>query len=168
MAETTLPARKQIRLACWDYSTKAYYHVTACTAGRTHLFGAVVNSSSAPYVALSETGRCVEDALGKALERYPSVSVDAYVIMPNHAHLLVGFSGKGVSLDRFVSFWKSHATREARRQQPGLQLWQRGYYERIVRNEADYHAVWDYIEMNPRRWSDDEYYSKRIGHGSVC
>ena len=98
---------------------------------------------------------------------YDNVSVDKYVIMPDHIHLLItvsadsgGQSGTPVPTDealkfdntnsvvsKFVSTFKRFCNKEI-----GKNIWQQRYYDHVIRNEADYKEVWEYIEGNPARW----------------
>ena len=151
-----LPSRKNIRLQSWDYSTHAYYHVTICTHNRLKLLSTVDPKTF--EVKLSDIGNCVDDAIAKAVERYPSVRVETYVIMPNHVHMLVAVDEQVIDLGRFIGFMKSYATRCARRVYPNLELWQRNYYDHILWKEKDYHAAWQYIADNPAKWATDDYY----------
>jgi REP element-mobilizing transposase RayT len=94
---------------------------------------------------------------------YKNVSVDNYVIMPNHIHLLLRLEihngparcpAPTQPLPKIVSAFKSLTTRTA-----GRPLWQRGYYEHVVRGDYDYERIWRYIDDNPAKWPEDEYYT---------
>jgi REP element-mobilizing transposase RayT len=92
----------------------------------------------------------------------PNVRIDNYVIMPNHIHLLLQITADrgGQSrppLQKIVQSFKSVTTRSA--WNVGLRkLWQRSFYDHIIRNDADYWRIWEYIEHNPLRWSKDIFF----------
>ena len=94
------------------------------------------------------------------------VTIDEYVIMPNHLHMIVRISGEtgGASpsptLYDVVRVLKSLTTRLSRSRLGDLPLWQRGYYEHVIRGEKDYLEIWNYIDTNPARWAEDRYYSE--------
>ena len=86
--------------------------------------------------------------------------IDHFVIMPNHVHLLVRVELPAqAAIPRAVAAIKSYAVHLAARQ--GLSacdLWQRGYHDRVLRDENEYRTVWEYIENNPLKWEQDRYY----------
>ena len=94
------------------------------------------------------------------LKRIPGI--DTYVVMPNHVHFIVSIATEGgpmwasaptQTLGCLVRSFKTLSTKAA-----GQKLWQRGYYDHIVRCEADYLRIWQYMDENPVRWTEDEYY----------
>ena len=155
--------RKNIRLPGYDYSQPGGYFITFCTEGRAETLGEVVGGGvlDAPVVKLSEFGVAVKRCIQEVKARYEQLSVPCYVIMPNHVHLmvLVGLGSSGTptptnqTIPALVSSIKRLTNRVA-----GKSLWQRGYYDHIVRNEDDYLQICSYIESNPARWAEDEYY----------
>jgi len=155
--------RKNIRLKDYDYSSAGAYMVTICANGRiTPVFGTLSNGK----IELSEIGRVTEKAWLKIPEHFPGVSLDEWIIMPDHVHGILLFSGEAclapttASTDRklpglgaVVGSFKSAVTREARN--CGVSrgpFWQRGYYEHVIRDEAELDRVRDYILTNPLRW----------------
>ena len=94
---------------------------------------------------------------------YEDVSADAYIVMPNHVHFILRIhANRGPSrtpaptnarLPAFVSTWKRFTNRKA-----GKSLWQRSFYDHVIRNAAEYLRVWQYMEENPAHWVEDEYY----------
>ena len=165
------PVRKQIRLKDYDYSKNGAYFVTICTENRMHLF---------PFVGAAPCGRphpareIAETWMQKIPEKFPQVSLCHYVIMPNHVHiLLVIDAGEGTGghmgppLQAILDWYKTMTTnayirnvREGTLPPFQKRIWQRGYYEHIVRNESDYLNIWTYIDQNPARWTQDEYYQE--------
>ena len=100
---------------------------------------------------------------------YPDLQIEKYVVMPNHIHFIVvvtqGLSGASrtppptevranQTLPAFVSTLKRMTNRTA-----GVQLWQRGYYDHIVRDQLDYDTIWQYIDENPAKWPHDQFYT---------
>ena len=79
--------------------------------------------------------------------------IDKYVIMPNHVHLIVFNDESGVSISRKIQYFKSNVTRAL-----GRSIWQREYYDHVIRGEEDYRVKWKYIDDNPAKWSSDELY----------
>ncbi|MBM6702513.1 transposase [Megasphaera elsdenii] len=87
--------------------------------------------------------------------QYDAVSIIQYVIMPNHVHLVVALQGNknrsDMNLSQFINLLKGRISRKY-----GSSLWQRGFYEHVVRNEADLFRIMEYIENNPLQWELDE------------
>lgn len=98
--------------------------------------------------------------------KYPNVSVDHYVIMPNHIHLLLSFrqvQGTGnpsPTLGNVIGWLKYQATKETNLAAGtvGQKIFQRSYHDHIIRNEKDYQRIWTYIDGNPARWKEDCFY----------
>ena len=115
----------------------------------------------APVVRLSEKGMAVERCILEINARYEKTAVPCYVIMPNHVRLMVlvdaGSSGTPTPTNQTVPALVSTIKRLSNRA-AGQSLWQRGYYDHIIRNEDDYLQICSYIESNPARWTEDEYY----------
>lgn len=156
--------RRSIRLRDWDYRSPALYFVTICTHERQALF--------------DEQDFC--EIATHALSRIPEqkhaqhVLVDTSVIMPNHGHAIFDFMDYPMQMDMskmagnfehalagslgvIVGRYKTAVTTRINniRQSKGAKVWQRGYYERIVRNEREVQATREYIINNPKRWAED-------------
>jgi putative transposase len=146
-----------MRLKGYDYSRPGYYFVTICTHNKKNLLGTVVedNSSCSPYVELSNIGKQVESNLIKLPVIISSIVIDPYVVMPNHIHFVVQLTGMndGLALPKLVGQFKSYTTRLY-----ANVLWQRSFYDRIIRNEKEHLAICEYIQTNPLRWKLDRYY----------
>jgi REP element-mobilizing transposase RayT len=170
MPASGLPKRKSIRLRGYDYSQNGTYFITICTKDRELILGNFdvgAAAFSGPYVSLSPYGQIADQYIGNINEQYPGISVPVYCIMPNHIHLIIaidamktGITGTNEpprsvtpTVPKIINSLKSLATKEA-----GLPLWQRGYYEHIIRGERDYSDIWNYIETNPAKWAEDQYY----------
>lgn len=156
--------RKPLRLKGYHYGQGGYYFVTVCTKGRRAIlsFASVgAGHLAGPTLHLTARGQMVEEAILNINAAYPNVSVDKYVVMPNHIHLILrleqGPAGcpAPTELPKILGAWKSLTSRAA-----GETLWQRSFYDHVIRNEADYLRIWNYIDTNPLKWTEDEYYIK--------
>ena len=185
-----LPHRRSIRLQGYDYSQAGAYFVTICTQGKECLFGGMENGA----VALNEYGCVVRDEWLKTAEIRAEIQAGEFVMMPNHFHgiLIVGArravpvpvdtARRAPTMERFgqpipgslptiIRAFKSAVTKRINeiRQLPGVSVWQRNYYEHVIRNEADYGQIAEYIADNPRRWEEDTLHpDAAYGHGAPC
>jgi len=156
-----LPVRKGVRLKGHDYASAGYYFVTFCVKDKHELLGQIVGAidpDRPPAVELTPLGECIEASI-QMVDR-DRVRVDKYVIMPNHVHCIIVISPQAGDRGRsplhyIVRSIKSYATKKF-----GYSIWQKSYHDRIIRNEADYHRVCQYIDQNPAKWTEDEYYTK--------
>ena len=173
--QAALPNRRSIRLRGYDYSRNGAYFVTICTTQRLCLFGEI----AAGAMQLSPVGEAV-DAAWRDLPVYrPSLILDAWVVMPNHLHgivILPGFAADTPhnttsphgpmphSLGAVVGGFKSAVSREISAKELTLvrPIWQRNYFERIIRNDRELEAARRYIEANPARWTDDPNHLNRL------
>jgi REP element-mobilizing transposase RayT len=167
-----LHRRRSIRLPGHDYASSGAYFITMVTKDRECLFGGV----SAGEIRLSEFGDIVVREWLRSAEIRKELSLDAFVVMPNHLHAIahirrVGAHGRaplrtssdGVrvrperSVGSLVAGFKAAATKAINqsRTTPGVPVWQRNYYERIIRNEAELARIRQYIWENPATWLAD-------------
>ena len=160
-----LPKRKQIRLPDYDYSSPGVYFVTVCTADRRCILsdiavGAAI--SRPPEIRLTRYGEIVDLAIRNIPSVYPSVSVDHYVIMPNHVHLLLMIDASGgrpqvaPTVSRAMKQFKGAVTKRL-----GASIWQKGFHDHVIRSESDFAHHLQYIDENPKKWllGKDEYYA---------
>jgi len=159
--------RRSIRLKGYDYSQPGAYFITICTQDRACLFGDVMGGE----MRLNEYGHIVWRCLEEIPLHFPHAELDAFVVMPNHVHGIVILTvqngvfgkmeqfGKPVpgSIPTIVRSFKSATTRHinALRGTPGAPVWQRNYYEHIIRNEESLNRIREYIVTNPMRWALD-------------
>lgn len=166
--------RRSIRLKGYDYTQAGAYFITICTQNRLCLFGEVVNGE----MRLNEAGAMVQSVWDEIPVFYPGVLTDAFVVMPNHIHgivVLVGAPPRGcpnqgqaqgpaptLSLPDVVHRFKTMTTKRyadgvKRNGWPPFpgRLWQRNYYEHIIRNEESLNRIRQYIADNPARWVQD-------------
>ncbi len=158
-----LPERKPIRLRDYDYSSPGAYFITICTRGKECVLSRILvgEGLAPPAVALTAIGRIVEEQLRLLPGRFPSLSVDRYVIMPNHIHLLLTLSGDSAggaspspTITNMVGALKSQTSRLS-----GMApLWQRSYYDHVIRNGDDHRQIAEYIDANPARWGEDRFH----------
>jgi len=154
------PVRKNIRLKGYDYSRTGAYFVTICVKDKHELLGEVVGAATCrPYVVLSEYGAIIKSSIQKIPSIYGSVQVERYVIMPNHIHMMIRISDHGRQIAApTVSLIVSNMKR-AVSMQTGFSLWQKSFHDHIIRTEEEYHRICRYIDENPARWPEDEYYA---------
>jgi len=161
--------RKSSRLEGYDYASSGMYYVTICTKDNRYLFGEVRKGR----VWLSEEGRVVRDCWENIPEHFEHVSIDDFVVMPNHMHGIVVIKNAGArhaspvrscsiasgSLGAVIGSFKSAATKRVNdlRGMPGGEVWHRNYYDHIIRNENDLNRIREYIRNNPMNWAHDKY-----------
>jgi REP element-mobilizing transposase RayT len=157
-----LPKRKPNRLPNFDYSTPGAYFITICTKDRKCILGDVVGASIArpQSLQLSKYGTIVADTIHNIAKHYPAVSVDHFVVMPNHIHLLLQINtdanGRPMvapTISTVIQQLKGVVTKKI-----GKPIWQKLYHDHVIRGEADYLKIWEYIENNPAKWKEDCFY----------
>jgi REP element-mobilizing transposase RayT len=185
--------RRSIRLREWDYRSDGAYFVTICTHERECLLGEVHDGA----MALSPYGCVVQSCWLSLPDHFAGAELDAFVVMPNHAHAIVILFGRGKafggelegpasmagsppnalplqkrgaisgSLAAIVQSRKSVSARRINqlRDTPGAPVWQRNYYEHIIRNARELDAIRQYIDANPANWELDSDNPRRQCHG---
>ena len=158
------PQRKTLRLPGYNYSRAGTYFVTVCAAGRHELFGTVSVSDGENICVLSPNGEIVKRYIESIPSAYPDISLDKYVIMPNHIHILLTFRKTEARrpgaprstqrLPRVIATLKRFSNRDV-----GWDLWQARYHDHIIRDEKDFWAHWQYIDQNPACWTEDDLYA---------
>ncbi len=157
-----LPKRKPNRLPEFDYSSPGAYFITICTKDKKCIFWDTVGASIArPQTPrLSGLGAIVDRSIRSISSHYPAVSVDHYAVMPNHIHLLLqihtdkdGRAMLAPTISTVVQQFKGIVTKQI-----GQTVWQKLFYDHVVRNEKDYLQIWEYIEGNPAKWQEDCFY----------
>lgn len=140
--------RKSPRLPEYDYTTDGAYFLSACTRDRVCVFGVVVHDEIRP----NSVGRIVEECWAAIPEHFASVRLDAFVVMPNHLHGILWLVGAGHAppLPLVVGSFKSAASRVS-----GQALWQRSFYDRVIRNDTELRSMRQYIADNPLKWAVD-------------
>jgi putative transposase len=161
--------RHTIRLKGYDYSSNGAYFITICAQNRECLFGDIIDGK----MELNDAGRIVESEWMKTNEIRREIELDAFVVMPNHIHGIVTISvganghsplptrrnGMGKqTISSFVAGFKSTVTKQINemRQMPGAPVWQRNYYEHIIRDSESLGRIRKYIADNPVKWGYDK------------
>jgi putative transposase len=172
--------RRSIRLSQYDYSQPGAYFITMVTHGRECLFGKIVHGE----MQLSAMGQIAEEHWRLIPEHFPHVALGAYVIMPDHVHGIIVIRENGQatnsspavratqwvattatalpngpkrgSIGAIIGSYKMSVTRRVQREWNVSGVWQRNYYEHIIRNEAEHSRIHAYIEANPARWGMDK------------
>jgi putative transposase len=142
-------ARKPLRLGSYDYSTPGLYFVTVCASRRGSTFGSLHGKT----VILDPAGEIIATHLRDRVGKLRGVSVDAWVVMPDHMHAVVVLENRDRRLSSVVGTFKSATAREIAQLCPAflLPVWQRGYYDHVVRDDEDLERVREYIVTNPVR-----------------
>ncbi len=162
--EENLPKRKDLRLKNYDYSEAGAYFVTICTKNREMLF--------APVGADSISARMIEQTFLDVISKYSHIESNVYVVMPNHFHAIIEMSRADMesapTVSQIVQEFKRYSTLEyIKLVKKGVvppfekQIWQRGFYDHIIRDKKDYEEISKYIYENPIKWEFDELYSEK-------
>lgn len=161
-----LPERKPNRLRNYDYSTPGAYFVTICTDGKKCILSEITVGATIgrpPEIILSEYGKITDEAIRNIERIYPAISVDKYVIMPNHIHLLLqihtdecGRAMPAPTVSTVIQQMKGTVTKQA-----GCRIWQKLFHDHIIRNDGDYSMIWNYIDTNALKWREDCFYTEQ-------
>lgn len=159
--------RKSIRLRNYDYSQAGAYFITVCTQNKECLFGDIIDDE----MQFNDAGRIIQLMWNEIPMHYPQVELDVYVIMPNHFHGIFdirpsepGAASSAPTVGRIMRRFKSMSAIAVNRSLGrSLQaLWQRNYWERVVRDEKELHGLQEYIVNNPRQWALDKLHPLKI------
>ena len=156
-----LMKRQSPRLRGFDYSQNGCYFVTICTHQRRALFGSIFDGS----MLLSAYGKTAKNELLQIPNHFGHVTMDAYAIMPNHIHCILLLNSTeqakaGPALPAIIGSYKSGVSRQIHHADPVLIVWQKSFYDRVLRDETAYQEILQYIEQNPLKWELDAYYAK--------
>jgi putative transposase len=167
--------RRSIRLKEYDYSQPGGYFITIVTYQRDCLFGKITNEE----MQLNIYGQIVYECWRAIPEHFPNVELGTYVVMPNHVHGIIVINENGMatnssafvgarhasplprivkprSIGAIVGSFKSAVTKRTGRELNATGIWQRNYYEHVIRNHEDWDRIHKYIETNPSMWAEDE------------
>jgi len=162
------PCRRSIRLQDYDYALAGAYFITIVTKDRKCLFGEIADGE----MWLNDKGQIVQDEWYKSAWIREEIELDAFVVMPNHVHAIVAIGDRARratgrsprqsgpakrSLGAFVGGFKSVVTKRINeiRNSPGTPVWQRNYFEHVIRNEESLHRIRQYVLDNPTQWEFD-------------
>ena len=179
-----IPRRKEIRLQHFDYGTPGAYFITICTKNRKILFDTVLRTELAEdyfvgadsISARSAASRIIENTFTETLLQYKEIKSPIFVIMPNHFHAIITISQNSrflredmessPTISQIVQSFKRRSTIEyGKMVKMGMippydgQIWQRSFYDHVIRNDADYEEIYKYIYENPIHWQADELYN---------
>lgn len=164
--------RKTMRLPNYDYSQNGAYFVTICTNNRRCLFPEVVGSihESTAKIKLKPYGKIADEIINILSKRF-EISIDNYVIMPNHIHMIISIDNSSITrsirestlrnrstISKVVGYLKMNTSKKVHKINPQENIWQRSYFDHIIRDEKDYSARWNYIDGNPAKWHTDDYF----------
>ena len=175
--------RRSIRLKGYDYSQAGMYFVTICVQKHTCLFGEIVDGE----MFLNDYGKIVQTVWDKLPQHYDNIQLDKFVIMPNHIHGIIVITGDVATvgaglkpaptviaipptatptkhgLSEIIRALKTFSARKINelRNSQGEKLWQRNYWEHIIRNEQSYQRIANYIISNPKNWNHDKFYLEK-------
>ena len=148
--------RRSIRLKGYNYTNSGIYFVTICCYQRQHLFGSVNNGEMETNVI----GQIVSHLGQKIPQHFLNVELDEFILMPDlpdhlHGIIVISESTEKSSLANIVQNFKSVSSRKINRinKNYGVSIWQRNYYEKIVRTEQELENLRDYIQNNPANWT---------------
>ena len=169
-----------MRLEGWDYSWGWWYFVTIVVKDRTPALGNIAGEE----LHVSAFGNIVRETWLRIPKQYRAAELDEFVVMPNHVHGIIILSETSVgaihesplrtdihdshedyvtrrrrmTLSKIIGWFKMKSAKEINllRNMPGCRFWQRGYYDHIIRNDADLHRIRQYVTSNPLMWSFDE------------
>ncbi len=153
--------RKNIRLNGYDYSQKGYYFITICTQNRECLLSNITPcrgehcSSDSSIISnsliLTLEGKIVDKYINEIPKIYKNILVDEYIIMPNHIHFILVIEQQTmITISKIVQQFKGKVSKELK-----FPIWQKLFYEHIIRNEEEYWYIKEYIKKNPDNWELD-------------
>ncbi len=159
--------RRSIRLKGYDYTQPGGYFITMVTFQRECLFGDISDGK----MKLSTWGHMADECWRAIPDHFPHVDLGTYVIMPNHVHGIIIIHGRDTkfrvptieqfgkpvpgSIPTIIRTYKAAVTRHIGREFDASHLWQRNYFEHVIRHDNDYQRIHDYILNNPAKWSED-------------
>lgn len=159
--------RRSIRLKEYDYTQPGAYYITIVTHQREHLFGEIENGA----LKLSKFGLVAKQQWEKLPKRFLNIRLGASIFMPNHMHGVIQIieSSRHAPTEAFqkpvsgsiptiVRSYKSAVSYRINlmRGTDGVPVWQRNYYEHVIRNHEDWDRIERYIEANPSQWAEDK------------
>ena len=178
--------RRSIRLKGYDYAQRGAYFVTLCAKERVCLFGEVMEGQ----MSLNAWGRLAARWWKKLPERYPGTDLDAFVVTPNHVHGIITITAdsggvgaihelplrepptdvndpaqrRKMTLPKMIGYFKMNTAKRINQMRgtPGEPVWQRNYYEHIVRGRRDLERIRRYIAQNPAKWHRDRNHPERM------
>ena len=176
--------RKSIRLKDYDYSREGAYFITICTYNRKCVLGNVINGK----MTLNQFGNIVLECWNSLTGRYTNIELDKFLVMPNHVHGIIKIidnvgtihelplqrencmnqqiERRRMLIPKVVGYFKMNAAKQINiaRNTSGMPLWQKNYYEHIIRNVDKLNKIKEYIQNNPLKWHLDRENPERTGN----
>ncbi|WP_143008109.1 transposase [Acetanaerobacterium elongatum] len=166
-----MPQRKLQRLSNYDYSKCGAYFITICTFYRQYLFGRIEDGK----MVLNDYGTIAQAHLLNIQSHFPMTKLSAYIVMPNHVHLILLLSKETEKLERekeqfgdttersrpfptvstVVGLYKSGVAKQIHEMNPLISVWQKSFHDHIIRNEQEFQQIREYILANNLNWRDD-------------
>ena len=161
--------RKGLRLYGYDYSMAGYYFITICAQNRKCMFGKIHNGQ----MFANDAGILVENIWNKLPQRFPNIELDVFIVMPNHFHGIIAIMDNDVGaihelplhsrttrrrmlLPKIIGYFKMNTAKQINSIHGTYgKIWQRNYYDHIIRNENDLNRIREYIINNPNKWNTD-------------
>ena len=163
--------RHSVRLRYYDYSAQGRYFVTICTNNRECLFGRVADNAT----ILNQNGAIIQKIWNDLPNRYDGIILDAFVVMPNHVHGIIEIIGcadpivgaihalplqvkrRQMLFPKIIGYFKMNSAKHINelRHCSDVSVWQRNYYEHVIRNNASLDRIRNYIINNPSNWTND-------------
>ena len=163
--------RRSTRLKDYDYSQEGAYSVTICTHRMACILGDVVDGE----MRLNKYGVIVNDYWAEIPGHFSNVGIDVFIVIPNHVHGIIVLTDnrrggetpplRKYTLGQVIAYFKYQTTKSINRirNTPGTPVWQRNYYEHVIRNENDLDEIREYIVNNPLKWELDRENPKNVG-----
>ena len=173
--------RQSIRLRGYDYSQPGAYFITLCTQNRECNLGEIMNGE----MKFTVRGFIIDEFWSKIPDHFPNVELDEFIVMPNHVHGIIVINDellgkkniketnteggetpplRKTTLGQVIAYYKYQTTKIINQvdNTPGLRVWQRNYYERIIRNHKILELARQYIFQNPFRWDKDPNHPRKL------
>jgi putative transposase len=146
--------RRSIRLVGYDYSRSGAYFITICTHHRECIFGEIVDRA----MNYNELGNIALSHWHNLATHHPNIEIDESIVMPNHLHGIIIVHESSKPISEIIRGFKTFSARQINRSldRKGCPLWQRNYYEHIIRNEDELNNIRQYILNNPTNWQEDK------------
>lgn len=169
-----LPRRKQLRVKGYDYSQNGYYFVTICTQNKGSVFGRIRDNK----MHTNNIGEIAHNCWNEIPLHYPFVQIDEFVVMPNHVHGVIVIANKTIvgandhsplqrnnvikgtsrTLGAIIRGFKIGVVMAIKNFGYDKPIWQRNYFEHIIRSDEEFQEVRRYIADNPKNWKKDKLY----------
>ena len=161
--KTEFKKRKNLRVPQYNYSNIGYYFITICIKNRKCILSQIINTTEKNSINLKllQYGEISEKIIENTNKVYDNIQIYDYVIMPNHIHFICEITKnvknnalpQNAIIPSIVGTLKKLINKECKEK-----IWQRNYYEHIIRNEKEYLKILQYMQDNPYRWAEDKYY----------